>query len=1489
MKNQHNPFIRFALTILLVGPFAQAASLTWDANGTGSGQTNGGGAWLGANLWWNGSANQSWVVGSDAVFGGPNTAGGAVTLASATSVGSITFNTFTGTYTLGTLATPLTVNSGITNNSSAGVVSLTASPIVLGASQTWANHSTGTTLARSGVDTAGHTLTINGTGGTSLDGTTAIMTGSGGLTKDGTGRLILGSGGNVPAHNYSGTTTLNGGVTMVSNNNLGSGNLVLSGGVIESYWATNFTRGLGTGNGQVQIPGGESGFSLNGATGMSVIFGNNASTEVEWGSPFFNPSAFVLQAASAQAGSGITFANRIDLKGANRTIRSNGTALSVSATISGVIRNTDTLNPAGLVKTGPGLIILTGANTYNGGTTISQGNLRFGALNTMPASGDVAVQSGATLTIEAGAGGDWTAATSGNGSIGGLLSGLGGQSGGTVSYIGNVTLGLETTANLAYAGTLGNVGTSLAITKTGSSSLTLSGNNSYTGKTSVHGGTLSIPSIGNVGGGDSALGNPTSVSSGTIDLGYRTTAVTLIYTGTGHSSDRAINLSGTTGGATLESSGTGPLTLTSGATATGAGAKSLTLTGTNTAANSLAATSISGLADVLTLQKNGVGTWWIHGFSSPKNAWSVTSGTLVFAGTITTGDQQVTVSGGTLAGVGPITMQSGKILTVQAAGNLAPGNLAVGTLAITGNLSVSAMASGTGKLNFQIGEPASSDKIAVTGSAQIGSGVLGFNDFVFTDMGGITPGTYVLISTTAGITGTLDSASRSGMIGAINGTLQINGNNLEWSTDQDLDGIPDVYELANTNPPSATDFNPGDDLDADGSTNLQEYLAGTNPNNSDSDGDGLQDSVETGTGIWVSASNTGSKALVFDSDGDTLRDGHETNTGIYVSNSDTGTNPNLADTDADALTDNVETNTGTYVSKTNTGTSPNNSDTDADGAGDWYEVTASFTSPLNAAEKPNIPYPLPDPDSSTGATDKKVKVYIMSGQSNMLGIGTVSGTGDGTLETMTRRQNKFPNLVDSSGNYIPRQDVRYRGVISGIANGPLAPGQGSSSSNIGPELGFGHVMGWYHDESVLLIKTSIGNRGLGWDILPPGSVRYTYGTSTYPAYGESPSAIPLSAASWLTASGSEGPNTWFAGKQYDDYFLHESDMGARPWVFGTTYPSGCQIMHGGVPYVSTAAHTAAAATQPGVGANWATCWSPYSITNVVDVLDNWTAEYGGTGKPFAGRDFEIAGFVWWQGEKDGGDMGHATRYEQNLVQLITSLRNYYGNRYPGKVVPNAPFVLATLGEAALSNTSSATEVAVRNAHFAVDTATGTNPQINVKTVYSYPLSEGGSGNGHYNNRAGTYMLVGDALGRAMVELQAGLGGNTFANWMNSFGVAPELAGFDQDADGDGVDNGAENFFGTNPGVGSSGIVAGASGGNTFTFTHPQNASPAIGVSGTYRWSKDLATFRNGGQTDVDGTTVSFNAVTNAGITTVTATVTGTATSKLFVDVRVIQN
>ena len=1406
---------RFATALLAASflPPCAHAQLTWDANGTGADQTNGAGAWLGTNLWWNGSANQNWVNGSNAIFGGPGTAGGAVTLGGAIDTGSITFGTFTGGYTLQATGFTLTQNGGITIQPGAGNV----------------------------------TLRGTGSGVNSL-----TLAGSGGITMNGSGTMALRE--NL-VMTQTGPTVVNSGVVMVFGNKA-AGNFSLNGGMLTDYYrsTTAFTGGLGAGNNQIQIFG-SSGFG--GGNGNSTWRIGTAGSSLVWGAPgegaatgFFNPTSLRFLTTADNMGPAIygtvTLDNGIDLNGAARTVQvlagSGTNALTGSwGRIGGVISGSS----GSLVKTGGGTLFLNAANTWGGGTVIQQGNLRFGSIAAMPPSGNVTVSSGATLTLEAGAAGDWTAGLTGPGTLGGLFSGSGGAGTSTVSFSGNATLGIETTANLTYPGDIPNLGDHLAITKTGNSSLTLTGTNQFRGRLWVHGGTLSFNSIANVGGGASALGSPATVPNGTISLGSDGATATLAYTGSGHSSDRVIHLPAASGTAVLDASGTGPLGLTSSLTAA-AGAKTLNLTGTHTGANTLGATAIPGLAEVLTISKTGAGTWKINGFSSPRNAWTVSAGTLVVNGAVTTGDQQVTVSGGTLAGVGPINLQSSKSLIVQAAGSLSPGDSTAETLAMSGILNVSAMASGTGKLHFQIGAPGTSDSIDVTGTAQIGNGVLGFNDFIFTDAGGITPGTYVLISTTGGITGTLDPANRSGMIGTINGTLQINGTHLEWSTDQDLDGIPDVYELANTTPPSATAFNPGDDPDTDGSTNLQEYLAGTLPNNPDTDGDGLNDGVETNTGTWVGASGTGTNPLVFDTDGDTLRDGVETNTGIHAGATDTGTNPNKADTDADSLTDNVETHTGTLVSKTDTGTDPNDPDTDNDGTWDWYEVTASFTSPFLSSEKPRIPYPLPDPDTSAGNPLKKVKVYIMSGQSNMVGFGTRDGTGDNSLETMTLRQNKFPDLVNASGAWTTRQDVRYRGVVSDTGKVQLSPA--NLGSTFGPELGFGYVIGWHHDEPVLLIKSSIGNRALGWDILPPGSVTYQADGFQFPAYGETPEkwAIGSPTTPWA-------PGNWYAGKEFDRFFMHESE-----WAHPDT-----------------------------------------AETNVVDVLDNFSAEY----PDWAAQGFEIAGYVWWQGDRDRYTMGHATRYEQNLVRLINTLRSYYENRYNNDLngqgqpnlltntLANAPFVLATLGQTVQGDNSNPAEKAILDGMLAVDGRSGAYPLFsgNVRTVYANPLSEGGTSNAHYNGRAGTYMLVGDALGRAMVELQS-TPVNTFASWIAGFPSVPQgLDGFDQDADGDGIDNGVENFFGTHPGVGSPGVIPGPQAGNSFTFTHPQNPSPANGITAAYRWSKDLVTFRNGGQTDADGTTVGFNAVTSGGITTVTATVTGTAAPRLFVDVKVTQN
>ena len=126
--------------------------------------------------------------------------------------------------------------------------------------------------------------------------------------------------------------------------------------------------------------------------------------------------------------------------------------------------------------------------------------------------------------------------------------------------------------------------------------------------------------------------------------------------------------------------------------------------------------------------------------------------------------------------------------------------------------------------------------------------------------------------------------------------------------DTDGDGMLDVYEVDNGLNPAVNDA--ALDKDGDTLTNLAEFQRGTRADKADTDGDGLSDAVETGTGTFVSATNTGTNPLVRDTDLDGLGDGVETNTGVFVGAGNTGTNPFVTDTDGDGLSDGTEVRLG---------------------------------------------------------------------------------------------------------------------------------------------------------------------------------------------------------------------------------------------------------------------------------------------------------------------------------------------------------------------------------------------------------------------------------------------------------------------------------------------------------------------------------------------------------------------------------------------------
>ncbi|MDA7882284.1 hypothetical protein N9A94_08255 [Akkermansiaceae bacterium] len=306
---------------------------------------------------------------------------------------------------------------------------------------------------------------------------------------------------------------------------------------------------------------------------------------------------------------------------------------------------------------------------------------------------------------------------------------------------------------------------------------------------------------------------------------------------------------------------------------------------------------------------------------------------------------------------------------------------------------------------------------------------------------------------------------------------------------------------------------------------------------------------------------------------------------------------------------------------------------------------------------------------------KKVpfKITYLTKDANGLGW-TARLDVPGSLKTLVKFGGKYPYLMNDKGQWTARDDVYYRGVATATGSHWLEV----SGGRIGPELGFGHAVGEAIDEPVLVLKTSQGNRSLGWDFLPPGSKQIEVDGKIYAGYKESP-------LSWDKGTEPK-PINWYAGKQYDDCF--------------------------------TAAH---------------------------EVLDNFDEQF----PHWKGRGYEIVGFAWWQGDKDRYSEVHASRYEENLVHLIETLRSEFK-------APEAKFVVATLGQTEKEN-AEGTEKLILDGQLAVDGKAGKYPKFkgNVSTVYTHPLSQGGASNSHYNGNAQTYMDVGLAMGEAMVKLLEG--------------------------------------------------------------------------------------------------------------------------------------
>jgi len=136
-------------------------------------------------------------------------------------------------------------------------------------------------------------------------------------------------------------------------------------------------------------------------------------------------------------------------------------------------------------------------------------------------------------------------------------------------------------------------------------------------------------------------------------------------------------------------------------------------------------------------------------------------------------------------------------------------------------------------------------------------------------------------------------------------------------------------------------------------------------------------------------------------------------------------------------------------------------------------------------------------DDGAGAggtgTNLPVRVFLLTGQSNMCGRGSIKMLTDLVNDEVTRAT--YQHLVDENNTWITRDDVKiYYPPITSKKPQPLTVGFGMSKGRFGPELEFGRIVGDdYEDGPTLLVKAAWGGKDLAVDFRPPsrGISNYT--------------------------------------------------------------------------------------------------------------------------------------------------------------------------------------------------------------------------------------------------------------------------------------------------------------------------------------------------------------------------------------------------------------
>jgi autotransporter-associated beta strand protein len=390
-------------------------------------------------------------------------------------------------------------------------------------------------------DTTPHTLTFAGTGDTTVSGviTNGVSATSGSVTITDTGLTTFSA-----ANTYSGTTTLG------ASNGPDAGTLRLSG-----------AGTLGATTNPVALRGGT--LDLNGTTQTigALLLGGGASGStpiVTIGSGNLNLGGNVTYSATNNPNGGTISGiggGALSLNGTRTFNIGDSTAAAADLTVSAIIQ--DGTGSNGITKTGAGTLLLSGANTYTGGTTLSAGTLNINSSSAI-GTGALAISGGTTIDNTSGSAitlstnnhqnwnGDFTFTGTNDLNLGTGIVGLNNADRQVTVTNSNATL---TVGGVISDGTVTSPFHApgkrkplpplvvSGLTKAGAGTLFITGANVYGGATNINAGTLkagvgSLVSVGgaiNVNGGGTLLldgagrhigaNTPVNMNGGTFNTG----------------------------------------------------------------------------------------------------------------------------------------------------------------------------------------------------------------------------------------------------------------------------------------------------------------------------------------------------------------------------------------------------------------------------------------------------------------------------------------------------------------------------------------------------------------------------------------------------------------------------------------------------------------------------------------------------------------------------------------------------------------------------------------------------------------------------------------------------------------------------------------------------------------------------------------------------------------------------------------------------------